>query len=787
MRKLMMVGCALMSAFAAFAEGENPYPEYDFYLTVSDSNTDNSWNKTGHWSGAWPDDALGKTFYVPADKTLSSYGTSSAKAGAWLGGTLTVAGQYDSSPKGSSGYCASITNLVFLDDSIFSGGAYGLLLDDAKSDITVKAAADHPLTVQYTYGTGSNSYYGRFPAVVHGAPGTGMIFMMTQATSTFRFHADSFEDFFGTLTVTGAKVTPMQPSSNSHWFTSPGKLVVTDSAVFTPSHPTADTRRENVLLGALEVKNGGIIDFRCNTKNAGYKDAAYVTFDVTNSVKVSNGGIVRVSNVTSDNLIECAKSGVAADYRMAVRLAHLTDDAKDQVNVDDAKVEMSGLDESYNEIFDWKLIVQDNGDGSKELYAGVTNVAVNCSAVSKDSFSENGRSGWAGSVLPAAGNVMLFTSAGRFYISSDHDDILPYSRIIWAGFSGGEIVQGPTTLNFKSLDVIGTTTCTIRQSSAGTRKLTGGPLTIHDGARLNFSVWNQSYSGTQYRPNATIEQEIRGNGTLQISPYSANASNRLDIVSINTNWHGRFVFQLQCNSRSDGHYSTQIANALCWGGTFLADTNTYSAVTISNSPCVFVPNDVCFNDPTRGFSLNDAPRFNVAEGAKLTLSNQVTYAGIVEKEGAGALNLGGTARFEDGQPETAPVEGRCGLLVSGGTLEVSSRAAVDGLDVSFAAGTKLVVGKDCGFYNVKSAAPLTIADEQLPVEIAGFDEKPENDGEVTVLTLNKTAAEGIGTDKFAFTRTPACKVLKLEKREVGDNVEYVATIEGKRGILLIVR
>ena len=772
-KMLVAVGCALVSAFAVFADGENPYPEYDFYLTANDSNDSSklSWNKTGHWSGEWPDDAVKKTFYVPAGKTLCSFGTSSAKAGLWLGGTLTVAGKYESSPRGSSGYCASITNLVFLDDSIFCGGAYGLLLDDARSDITVKASADHPLKVQYDYGSGSNSYYGRFPAVVHGAPGTGMIFMMIQAASTFRFHANSFEDFFGTLTVTGAKVNPMRPSSNSHWFTSPGKLVVTDSAVFTPSDPAADKARNNVLLGALDVNNGGIIDFRCNSTDA------FVTFGVTNSFKVSDGGIVRVSNVTAAKLVSCANSGAAADYRMAVRLAKLTGDAKDQVDVDDAKVTM--IDEIYGDAFGWKLIVQDNADGSKELYAGVTNVAV-CIKNGTNGAKPSDSTLWAGGVPPQEG-VDIY-SPYRFNPFPNFD--FTKSRLFFGNSGNGHYwyadSKATLDLNAKSYCVLESTGITLWGGTNARRRWRGGPLRIVDGATLSIGFADTC-------PQFRFESEVVGNGGLTWRQRTDGANYKATLENLNTNWHGRLTIQASPDKGSYT-YNTILGDARNWGGEFLADADTYSAVTIASNTCVYVTNNVCFNEPTRGFLLRQKPQFRVQAGFTLTLSNQVTYAGVVTKSDAGVLELGGTARFVDGQPETAPAATSNELVIAAGALKVSSATAVDGLDVSFAAGTKLVVGKDCGFYNVKSANPLTIADEKLSVEIAGFDEKPEGcDVEVAVLTLNKAAAEGIGTDKFAFTKTKACRVLKFEKREVGDNVEYVATVAGTKGIVFIVR
>ena len=780
MKKLMMVGCALVSAFAAFAE--NP-PPYEDYVTLSNSDTTaTSFYQAGYWSdGQVPHSDA--SYYVPAGIQLT-YNSRTYKTD-WNGGPLVLAGTFSQTVSGSTANRPKIANLTVLNDSIlhfpsvYSGFQGG--------DISVLASEDAPCRVLIPdnateYTTGRKNIWS---ANVNGDAGTGLHFLSellpTRIPVNFVIVSDAFKDFLGTLTLEGHM--EFGYNSSSYYTDFGGKVVVGDGTTFDMGSGAVKTEAS---VAALEVKDGGLL-------NLGYNaGTARQVLAITDSMKLAAG-----ATVVLDGTSCVEKNGIAAmakldstGRRIRAKAAVLSGDAVANSEIaEGVQVKLLDFDADpfWKESFgDMTLICADGENGTKIVYAGFTNdnFAVNV-ANDKDVFS--GAQLWAGGILPVAGNDIIFTSSGRFYITSEHDDILPSSRVIWAGFDDGDITMGVGTLNFKSLDVFGTTTCSIRQSSSGTRKLTGGPLTIHDGASLNFGVWNQTASNAQYRRNATIEQEIRGNGTLRIYPFSADASNRLDIVSINTNWNGRFVFQLRCNSRSDGHYSTQITNALCWGGTFLADTNTYSAVTISNTPCVYVPNDVCFNDPTRGFFLQDAPRFKVEEGAKLTLSNQVTYAGIVEKEGAGVLNLGGTARFEDGQPETVPVEGRCGLLVSGGALEVSSRAAVDGLDVSFAAGTKLIVGKDCGFTNVKSANPLTTADEQLPVEIAGFDEKPENDGEVTVLTLNKTAAEGIGTDKFVFTRTRACKVLKFEKREVGDNVEYVATIEGKKGILLIVR
>jgi hypothetical protein len=45
--------------------------------------------------------------------------------------------------------------------------------------------------------------------------------------------------------------------------------------------------------------------------------------------------------------------------------------------------------------------------------------------------------------------------------------------------------------------------------------------------------------------------------------------------------------------------------------------------------------------------INAGVQFDVASGKTLKLANQVTYAGVLMKTGAGMLDLAGTCRFID--------------------------------------------------------------------------------------------------------------------------------------------
>ena len=742
----------------AFADDADPYADY-IYLTKDDvdgATSKNSWNNTdaatfkqGNWSESFSTE---RNYYVPAGKTLYADGRNGS-AGTWAGGELVIGGMMVSNVRSQFSRAPNVPKLVFLSGSVLRGSAYGILRSPTR--MTVLATADNPLVIQMQYT--SPNYPSQLYATTYGDPGTGIRIeaLSTATTNSFYINTEAFSNFCGTLTVTGGKVNAFRVNNNAHYFTMPGKLIVTNSAVFMPSYSEAKTYHNNALVGALEVTDGGIADFRA------YSGAAYVTLWLTNSLKIANGGVVRISNVDDSGLVACANKNAAADYRLAYRIANLTGDAAIAPDIDNANVTV--VNKSYDEAFGWKPFILDGDNGSKDVYVGVTNMAV-CVKTLTNGASPTDTTCWGGGVLPKEGNDFYF--AYRFNPFPNWD--FTQSKLIFDNVSGHYWNASATMdLNAKAYYVLNACSIILWGNKDYNRRWRGGPLTLADGATLTFSLMDSC-------PQTRIESEVRGNGGLQFKSYSTNVGKyRMTLENLNTNWHGRLTISADANSGYT--YNTILGDARNWGGEFLADTNTYSAVTLASNTCVYVTNNVCFNDPTRGFRLKDTPQFRVKEGFTLTLSNQVTYAGMVTKSGEGVLELGGTARFIDGQAETAPVEWTNVLAVAAGALKVSSKEACDGLAISFAEGTKLVIpaGSAYGLYDVKWNAPLTTtaADGKIAVEIDTVGAAlPESGFTTTIATLSETA--GVSTDLFKVARIPGYKMKDVKTRTTEDGVAY---------------
>ena len=158
---------------------------------------------------------------------------------------------------------------------------------------------------------------------------------------------------------------------------------------------------------------------------------------------------------------------------------------------------------------------------------------------------------------------------------------------------------------------------------------------------------------------------------------------------------------------------------------------------------------------TGGNETNRVARFRTDDGVVFTVNVPITYNGILMKEGKGTLVLGGRALFKDGQETTAPVAMNNRLEICAGRLKVASASAVDGVAMTFDAGTSLVLsGDDKGLRNVKIDNPfdLTKLGGVLPVS---FD--PETCGEKRettfgICTVSAEAAKGLSVDSFKVAK-----------------------------------
>ena len=149
----------------------------------------------------------------------------------------------------------------------------------------------------------------------------------------------------------------------------------------------------------------------------------------------------------------------------------------------------------------------------------------------------------------------------------------------------------------------------------------------------------------------------------------------------------------------------------------------------------------------RGLYVCGENTLTVDDGATLEFSASITLDGALVKNGGGRLVLGGAARFgatSDGDPAANANE----IHVAEGVLGVAHAEALDGVAVSFAAGTSLEIAysdsasdlAQRGVVLVRDGSGLSVGGEVLPVSVIGVPADAEK---------FKTAVATLGTQSDA--------------------------------------
>jgi len=127
------------------------------------------------------------------------------------------------------------------------------------------------------------------------------------------------------------------------------------------------------------------------------------------------------------------------------------------------------------------------------------------------------------------------------------------------------------------------------------------------------------------------------------------------------------------------------------------------------------------------------------------------------------------------------------LAIAEGALMPADTTGCDGLAITFAAGTKLLLDASAegdlrtyGLYDVKWDAPIAVAgDAALPVAFAlpdGFNRKASC--RLSICTVSPTAAATMNVGDFAVAAPHGMKAIvsKVENRDAGDNVVSVSFV-----------
>ena len=213
----------------------------------------------------------------------------------------------------------------------------------------------------------------------------------------------------------------------------------------------------------------------------------------------------------------------------------------------------------------------------------------------------------------------------------------------------------------------------------------------------------------------SIKVPITGSGTIVPRWRGKDHSNGFfEMPMDNSGFTGktRIICQGQGNAPGVGDYTPFSSKCLTvraydqknFGGPIAsgATAPVYNALTIMDNQVLKAVKDannggtVTFDEPSRGIYVPWRGRVAADSDVTLAIKQQVTYAGRIQKIGAGTLALGGTAKFTSAALDTPYagdvfLTGTNELEIAEGALKPLNTAAFAGVAVTFSNATKLVI------------------------------------------------------------------------------------------------
>lgn len=330
--------------------------------------------------------------------------------------------------------------------------------------------------------------------------------------------------------------------------------------------------------------------------------------------------------------------------------------------------------------------------------------------------------------------------------------------------------------------------------------ITGNTMTVTATAASNVLIL-EPFDGGMIR----VDSRICGAGTIRCQTLKTQKGKKGPnahhlFTRANDEFQGRILVTADSYTQPSpvrtvpnetNYVSLIVKDGLNLGGA--RDTFMPDALQVEQMCMLRVVGDVVVNQANLGVRVSGLARFKVEPDKTLTIGNPLTFNGTLRKEGAGTLALGGEARFADGvSADTPPTSGLNVLAVNDGALEVLSKEACDGLAVTFAEGSKLVVPYDSefGLCDVKWDSPIVVStvDGKLPVEIDLRGTTPETDFTVAICTVSAVAAANLPVTAFAVAKP--CKGFRVTGVTKSENADgtwtYAAAVE-RTGLTIILR
>ena len=306
-----------------------------------------------------------------------------------------------------------------------------------------------------------------------------------------------------------------------------------------------------------------------------------------------------------------------------------------------------------------------------------------------------------------------------------------------------------------------------------------------DGGKVNMAgnVTMAATSGRECR----IRSELAGTGTLRFGSVASGSSQpygKYYLYKPNTNFLGRISTTLYQTkyAKFDEAYQT----LFIWYDTSIGGNlpSLDRSALLLNHYIRLIPSSAAIEikeASNRGILVRNGAVISVSDGYSFSVETPISLHGELRKEGAGTFTLkGAAAGFGSDGSATEPTEGKNVFAVKEGTLRIGSADAINGMALSFAAGTSFVLLPNFddatfmryGIRNVKTDTPYTLGDgvETLPFSIGEASGTPPPQGAAFRLGLMTVPdSEPAKTLARAAVQTAHLKVRGYKHELVEDN------------------
>ena len=435
-----------------------------------------------------------------------------------------------------------------------------------------------------------------------------------------------------------------------------------------------------------------------------------------------------------------------------------------------------------------RLGLFDNGDGTKDVSVKWDPVVlmnkVNASNGSSSPLAFTDDSCWSTGKVPDedfSGNVLVEASS----LGLGCNATIVRTNMVLTVRPKAAVYNHAWTFSVKELHLVGGSTF-FTYAGAPNPAIHGKIVVWPGESPVSFKGWADKC----YR----IYSEISGDGVISVCNHkqpSNQTSVSMELFGTNVNYSGAFVVD-SCEDSWEPASGTDECTTLFLndgrnlGGPYSGDEG-WKALTVKGRSNIEVRGDVTLDEPSRGIYIENAARFRVPEGKTFAINQNITFAGELEKLGAGRLSLGGGAYFTN--PD--PLAGTKRLAVSEGVLKIVSTNALDGVETTFAAGTSLELDAfpsgdgmaEWGIVNTKRDTPFAAAGK---VKVSFVDDGTEcgDSAQVAVCTVRSSAVDSL---PFSFGRIRSGFYTKMTTRDNGDGTVTVVAGFQRMGTRIIVR